>query len=112
MEARHGKGPMDGVRGTIKNQVYKEVKSGRIVIDALQEFAMAAQTVPAITIIYLPESEMLQEPNEIENVHKVARKFNLQGVACIEFYSLLQFYKLEVFLPLFRTDKYLSDVRL
>ena len=91
------------------------------VIDALQEFAMAAQTVPAITIIYMPESEMLQEPNEIENVpvvpetlqiHKVARKFNLQGVACIEFYSLLQFYRLEVFLTLFRTDKYLSDAQL
>ena len=40
---------------------------------------------------------MLQEPNEIENaplvpetlqIHKVVRKFNSQGVACIEFYKL------------------------
>ena len=77
--------------------MYKEVKSGRLVIDTLQEFAMAAQPlVPAITTIYLPESEMLQEPNEIENapvipetfqIHKVARKFNSQGFACIEFYK-------------------------
>ena len=69
-----------------------------MVIDTPQEFAMAAQTlVPAITIIYLPESEMLKEPNEIENapvvpetlqIHKVTRKFNSQGVPCIEFYKL------------------------
>ena len=86
---------MDGVGGTIKNQVYKELKSGRLVIDTPQEFAMAAQTlVPTITTIYLPESEMLQELNATENVpvvpetlqiHKVARKFNSQAVACIEF---------------------------
>ena len=59
---------------------------------------MAAQTlVPAITAIYLPESEMLQEPNEIDNtpvvpetlqIHKVARKFNSHGAGCIEFYKL------------------------
>ena len=78
--------------------MYKEVKSGRLVIDTPHEFAMAAQTiVPAITTIYLPENEMLQEPNEIKNapvvpdtlqIHKVARKFNSQGVAFIEFYKL------------------------
>ena len=96
METHHGKGPMDGAGGTIKNQMYKEVKSGRLVIDTPQKFAMAAQTlVTAITILYLPESEMLQEPNEIENVvpetfqiHKVVRKFNSQGVPCTEFYKL------------------------
>ena len=68
MEAHHGKGLMDSVEGTIKNQVYKEVKSGRFVMDTPQEFKMAPQRlVPAITTIYLPESEMLQEPIEIEN---------------------------------------------
>ena len=60
MEAHHGKGPMDGVGDTIKNQVYKEAKSVRLVIDTPQEFTMAAQTlVPPITNIYLPKSEML-----------------------------------------------------
>ena len=95
MEAHHGKRPMGGVGGTIKNQVYKEVKSCRMVIDTPQEFAMAVQTlVPAITTIYLPERKMLQEPNEIENanvvvetlqIRKVAKKFNSQGVVCIQF---------------------------
>ena len=46
---------------------------------------------------FLPESEMLQEPNETENapvvletlkVHKAARKFNSQGVVYTEFYML------------------------
>ena len=69
-----------------------------MIIDTPQEFAMAAQTlVPAITVIYLPESEMLKEPNEIENapvvpetlqIHKVTRKFNSQRVPCIELYKL------------------------
>ena len=69
-----------------------------MVIDTPQEFAMAVQTlVPAITTIYLPERKMLQEQNEIENadvvvetlqIHKVVRKFNSQGVACIQFCKL------------------------
>ena len=69
-----------------------------MVIDTPQEFAMVAQTlVPAITTIYLPESELLKAPNEIEDapvvpetlqIHKVTRKFNSQGVPCTEFYKL------------------------
>ena len=113
MEAHHGKGLMDGVGGTIKNQVYKEVKSGRLIIDTPQEFAMVAQTlVPAITTIYLPESEMLQEPNEIENapvvpeklqIHKVTKRFNSQGVACIEFYKFSNEHK-PCFTQYYRND--------
>ena len=98
MEEHHGKRPMDGVGRIIKNQVYKEVKSSRLVIDTPQEFSMAAQTlVPPITTIYVPKNETIQEPNEMENtpvipkifqIQKVVRKFNSQGVACIEFYNL------------------------
>ena len=89
---------MDGVGRIIKNQVYKEVKSSRLVIDTPHEFSMAAQTlVPPITTIYVPKNETIQEPNEMENtpvipkifqIQKVVRKFNSQGVACIEFYNL------------------------
>ena len=82
MEAHHGKGLMDSVGGTIKNQVYKEVKSSRLVMDTPQEFKMAAQTlVLAITTIYLPESEMLQEPVEIENAPVVLETFQIHKVA-------------------------------
>ena len=81
MEPHHGKGPMDCVGGNIKNQVYKEMPSGRLVIDTPQEFEMAAQTlVPAITI-YLLESEMFQEPNEIENAPAIAETLQIHKVA-------------------------------
>lgn len=40
-EAHHEKGPMDGVGGTIKNCVFREVKSGRLTIESPEEFAHA-----------------------------------------------------------------------
>lgn len=33
-EAHHGKGPMDGIGGTIKNVVYRNVKSGKILVNS------------------------------------------------------------------------------
>ena len=51
-------------------------------MDTPQEFKMAAQTlVLAITTIYLPESEMLQEPIEIENAPVVLETFQIHKVA-------------------------------
>ena len=98
MEAHHGKGPMDGVGGTIKNKIFKEVKSGRLIIRTPEEFAVAAQTlVPSITTIYLPISEMLKEPVDIENapkipetlkVHKVQRSFDRNSVPVLKFSKL------------------------
>ena len=67
MEAHHGKGPMDGVDGTIKNVVFREVKSGRLSIP--KEFAGVAQKLfPSIGSLYLPVSEMMEEPTEIETL--------------------------------------------
>ena len=34
-EAHHGKGPMDGIGGTVKNVVYRQVKSGNVTIIVL-----------------------------------------------------------------------------
>lgn len=50
MEAHHGKGSMDGVGGTIKNQVFQEVKTGRLSVSTTKEFPDATQKlVPSIT---------------------------------------------------------------
>ena len=48
-EARHGKGPMDGIGGTIKNMVFKKVLSGSTVINTPKEFAEFANTVSSIS---------------------------------------------------------------
>ena len=38
-EWHHGKGPMDGIGGTLKNAVYRDVKSGKAIINDAKEFA-------------------------------------------------------------------------
>ena len=91
MEAHHGK----GVGGTVKNKVFKQVKSRRLSVNSPKEFAAAAQDlVPSITTLYLPIAEMLEEPHDIDNspkipetlqIHKLKRSFNLQGIPLMEF---------------------------
>ena len=89
MEAQHVKGPMDGVGGTIKNQVLKEVKFRRLSISALKEFAEFAQKlIPPIMSLYLPVNSILDEPEDIANapaipdtfqIRRLKRRFNQQG---------------------------------
>ena len=62
----HGKGPMDGVGGTVKNIVFKEVKSGRLSIKTPRQFAEAADKLVAIDCLYLPEDGLLNEPDNIK----------------------------------------------
>ena len=53
-ERHHGKGPMDGVDGTVKNVIFRKVKSGKVVIYSPQEFAEAVNKfVPTIRAVYL-----------------------------------------------------------
>ena len=48
-EAHHGKEPMDGAGGTIKNLVFRVVKSGKVSVRDPEEFAKAANDiVPSI----------------------------------------------------------------
>ena len=44
-EAHHGKGPMDGVGGTVKNIVFRNVKSGKALINSPKEFANLCSSV-------------------------------------------------------------------
>ena len=96
-EAHHGKGPMDGVGGTIKNCVFKEVKSGRLTIESPEEFAHAADRLCNVDCLYLPEDDYLDEPEGIEmspeingimKIHRFTRNFNFQNVAYLEFFEL------------------------
>ena len=48
----HGKGPMDGVGGTVKNAVFSKVKFGNIAIYSPKEFVdYASQLVPLIKTV-------------------------------------------------------------
>ena len=67
-EGHHGKVPMDDVGKTIKNVIFRKVKSGQIVVHTPKEFSDAAiKFVSSIITVYLPKSDEIVEP---ENVHQ------------------------------------------
>ena len=96
-EAHHGKGPMDGIGGTVKNMVFRRVMSGAIVINHPKEFATFANEIAQVDSLYLASEEVMDEPEEVQSakpipqtlkVHKVVREKNEQGVFCNKFFYL------------------------
>ena len=96
-EAHHGKGPMDGVGGTVKNMVYRRVLAGDIVIDNPKQFANFAQEVCNVDSLFLPYESLIQEPEQIKHAkpiphtlqaHKVVRCFSGRGVPFLKFFYL------------------------
>ena len=63
----HGKGPMDGVRETVKSIIFRKVKSGFVAIDSLFEFHQTIlKFVASIKSVFLPDTDVLNEPENIE----------------------------------------------
>ena len=97
-EAYHRKGPMDGIEGTIKNVVFRQVQSRKVVINSPIEFCEAANKfVPSIKCLYQSESSLLEEPHDIENapvipntlqIHRLVREIEEDGKASISFFGL------------------------
>ena len=96
-ERHHGKGPMDGVGGTLKNVVFRKVKSNKAVIHNPKEFAEAAsEFVPSVITIYMPSESEITEPEGIEaaspipetlKIHKFERSINQRGDSSIAFFK-------------------------
>ena len=88
---------MDRVGGTIKNVIFRKVKSGHTFITNLEEFSrVTAEFVPAITTVYLPKEEEIEEPKDIDDstivenillVHKLERAINERKECSIKFYK-------------------------
>ena len=113
-ERHHGKGPMDGIGGTLKNSIYWDVISRKCVIDTPKQFAKYAESaVKGITSLYLPTKEVLKEPDDIGNslritdtlqTHKVKRCFDIRKVCFLEFYNLATYN--ELFFTQFSTKEH------
>ena len=108
-EAHHGKGPMDGIGGTIKNLIFRRVLSEDVVINTPKEFATFADQISNIDCLFLEKDELLEEPEDVANaspipstlkVHKVIRVANRQNT-----FSNYFFYLSEDSEP-FHTQKY------
>ena len=77
-ERHHGKGPMDGVGGTIKNVIFRKMKSGHDVVYTPNQFADAAlKFVPSITTVYLPCTEEITEPGNIDQSPAIAATLSI-----------------------------------
>ena len=62
---------MDGVGGTVKNIIFRKVKSGFVTIDSPFEFHQAIlKFVPSIKRVYLSDTNVLNEPENIEQKFK------------------------------------------
>ncbi|XP_041471656.1 uncharacterized protein LOC121421100 [Lytechinus variegatus] len=58
-ETSHGKGPVDGVGGTVKSVVHRKVMSGHVVIGSAKEFAEYANLViKNIEVLYVSSENM------------------------------------------------------
>ena len=65
-EGQRGKIPVDDEGETIKNVIFRKVKSGQIVVHKPKEFSDAAMKfLPSIMTLYLPKSNEIVEPKSI-----------------------------------------------
>lgn len=99
-EKSHGKGPMDGVGGCVKNVIFRKVKSGFLTIKSPFEFHEAVlKYVKGIVSIYISDDDVLNEPENIEHeakaientlkIHRVQR-FQINGVYALKFFYLAE----------------------
>ena len=95
-EAHHGKGPMDGIDGTIKNVVYQKVKTGKVIVNSAEELHEATNKfIPSVKSLF--QTELLKEPADIESapkipdtlkIHKWSRNTSVSGECEISFFYL------------------------
>ena len=84
--------------GAIKSKAYRDVMPNKCMIKNAKDFAeYANKTISGITSIYMPISELLMEPDNIEyapkipetlSIHKVTRSFNEDNVCFIDFFRV------------------------
>ena len=65
-EKNHAKGPMDGVGRTIKSVIFRKVKSGHCQVRTPSDFCEQSNKYTNIKSLYVPQSEVPEEPEEIK----------------------------------------------
>ena len=98
-ERHHGKGPIDGAGGAVKNVVFRDATSEKCTINLPKEFTeYADKRGESITTLYFPEWKLFEGPNEVAKapkipqtlqVHKVMRHMSINGISYLEFFYLV-----------------------
>ena len=96
-ECHHGKGPMDGIGGTVKHMVFKKVKSGHVLVNSPKDFADAsAKFLPTISMVYLTTDGIMDEPEGTVDaraikgtlkIHMFRRRI-VHGIHGIDFFEM------------------------
>ena len=86
---------MNGVAGTIKHQLFADVKSEKVSRKNVEHFTVYAGSIlNGITSLYMPMEDVLEEPENMDNspiipgtleVHKIACTFLTDGICKMEF---------------------------
>ena len=87
---------MNGVGGTVKNVVFRKVKSVFLTIDSLFEFYQAVKNYfPAIKCVYVSHEDVFEEPENMEQesipiretlkVRKIERS-EMKGIYRLKFF--------------------------
>ena len=99
MKKNHGKGPIDGVGGTVKN-IFRKVKSGFVTTDSPFEFhQVILKFVPSIKSVHLSDTDVMNEPENIEqeskNIPETLNVYQAERLEVKGVYGLKIFYQTE-----------------
>ena len=71
-ERHHAKGLMDGTGGSLKNAVYRDIKSGKVIINDANEFVeYANKTIKGISSLCISNDDVVVEQEEIKWAPKI-----------------------------------------
>ena len=62
---------MNGIGGTVKNDIFRKIKSGKLVVYSQVDFSEAVtKFILPIHSVFLPENENIAEPEDIKRLKR------------------------------------------
>ena len=77
----HGKGPVDGVGGTVKRAVWRRILMRQVLVNSAKDFAeVATVACPNVHIVYVSAAEVDLVRQELDDLWKRAEPQNVQNI--------------------------------
>ena len=74
---------MDGIGGTLKNNVHPDVESGKALINDAKEFSeYANKTIKIISSLYMLRDDVIFEQDEIKTGPKIPKILKIHKFVC------------------------------
>ena len=63
----HGKGVVDGLSGTVKRSVWRQIKSEKVSVANAEEYAVvASERNPNVSVFFIPKEQIYNRAHELE----------------------------------------------